>query len=76
MNYDVGNRSIEAKAELGGLEKMRNFLIGLPLLLGVLFLILFGILFQEKRGGFRPRCVVVGVTSQRTSHVYQRHSLR
>ena len=52
MNYDVGNRSIEAEAELGGLEKMRNFLIGLPLLLGVLFLILFGILFQEKRGAF------------------------
>jgi hypothetical protein len=37
MNYDVGNRSIEAEAELGGLEKMRNFLIGLPLLLGVIF---------------------------------------
>jgi len=37
MNYDVGNRSIEAEAELGGLEKMLNFLIGLPLLLGVIF---------------------------------------
>jgi hypothetical protein len=37
MNYDVGNRSIEAEAERGGLEKMRNFLIGLPLLLGVIF---------------------------------------
>jgi hypothetical protein len=37
MNYDVGNRSIVAEAERGGLEKMRNFLIGLPLLLGVIF---------------------------------------
>ncbi len=44
----VGTRSIEAEAELGSLDKMRNFLIGLPLLLGVLFLIVFGFMFWER----------------------------
>jgi hypothetical protein len=63
----ASNRRLAITAELGGVERMRRFLLLIPLSLGGVFAILFGvvfpIVFREKRGelGWRVLLPVVPI---------------